>query len=66
MSAGAAVVQGFGAVGVAAVHPGQHRLVLPTDVSGAGRGMELAGGDQVERLEAFAAARVRGVQCAAA
>src|SRR5262249_53528123 len=40
----------------------QDRLVLPADVSGAGGGVELAGGDQVQGLETLPAARVRLVQ----
>src|SRR5262245_33971082 len=60
--AGAAVGQGVGAVSVLQVAPAQDRLVLPADVSGAGGGVELAGGDQVQGLETLPAARVRLVQ----
>src|SRR5262249_1589050 len=47
---------------VVQVDPAQDRLVLPADVSGAGGGVELAGGDQVQGLETLPAARVRLVQ----
>src|SRR5262249_8706 len=40
----------------------EDRLVLAGDVSGAGGGVELAGGDQVQGLETLPAARVRLVQ----
>src|SRR5262249_42323585 len=54
--------KGVGAVSVVQVDPAQDRLVLPADASGAGGGVELAGGDQVQGLETLPAARVRLVQ----
>src|SRR5262249_44096374 len=57
------VGQGVGAVGVVAVDPAQDGLVAAADVFGAGGGVELSGGDEVEGLEAFAGAWVGGVQC---
>ena len=58
-AAGAAVGQGVGAVLVVAVDPAEDGLVLAADVGGAGGGVELPGGDQVQGLEALAAAPVR-------
>jgi hypothetical protein len=53
--------QGVGAGFIVAMDPAQDRLVLPADVSGAGGGIELAGGDQVQRLEPLTAPGVRRV-----
>src|SRR5262249_45902529 len=56
---GAAVGQGVRAVRGVAMHPAADGLVLPTDVGGAGGGVEEPGGDRVQRLEALTAAPVR-------
>jgi hypothetical protein len=61
MPPGAAVAQGVRAVFVVAVHPGEDAFVMPADVRGAGGGVVGPGGDEVQRVEAFAGAGVGGV-----
>ncbi len=51
---------------IVAVDPAEDGLVLPADVGGAGAGVELPGGDQIQRLEAFAAPPVGGFDRGAA
>src|SRR5262249_23009102 len=65
-AAAAPVGQGGGPVGIVAVDPAQHGLVVPPDVQGAGGGVELPGGDQVQGLEALAGAGMGGPKRGAA
>jgi len=48
------------------VDPAEYGLVVPPDVNGAGSGVKLPGGDEVQGLETLAGARVGGVQRGAA